>query len=206
MYRFQSLGGDELALRPENTAGVCRAYLQHGLGGQGRIHRLWYIGPMFRYGRPQKGRYRQFGQVGAEIIGTPAPGADVEIITLFVDLFEAWGFKNLAVLVNSVGTPELRRAFEAEFRSRLEGVLDQLTADSRESFKTNPMRILDSKDPKDQERLDRPFSGRSSPSATGTTAKTEEKIKPKMLDFLDEVSRKHFDQVLAGLTASGISY
>src|SRR5215510_11516198 len=76
MYRFTDLGERELALRPEGTASVCRAYLQHGMAQQGRIHRLWYMGPMFRYGRPQKGRYRQFRQVGAEIIGTAAPGAD----------------------------------------------------------------------------------------------------------------------------------
>src|SRR5262245_4199551 len=109
MYRFKDLGDRDLALRPENTAGACRAYLEHGLSGQGRVHRLWYLGPMFRYGRPQKGRYRQFSQIGAEIIGTPSPGADVEMIALFVDLFEAWGFRDLSVAVNSVGTPESRR-------------------------------------------------------------------------------------------------
>src|SRR4029079_9728204 len=80
MYRFQDLKGRDLALRPENTAGVCRAYLEHGLAAQGRVHRLWSLGPMFRYGRPQKGRYRQFWQVGAELIGTDSPWADVEMI------------------------------------------------------------------------------------------------------------------------------
>jgi len=105
MYRFKDLGDRDLALRPEGTAAVARAYLEHSMSGQGRIHRLWYMGPMFRYGRPQKGRYRQFHQIGAEIIGTAAPGADVEIIALFVDLFAAWGFNNLTVAVNSVGTP-----------------------------------------------------------------------------------------------------
>src|SRR5215468_10240274 len=89
MYRFKDLGDRDLALRPEGTAGACRAYLEHGMASKGRVHRLWYMGPMFRYGRPQKGRYRQFSQIGAEIIGTAALGADVEIIALFVDVFAA---------------------------------------------------------------------------------------------------------------------
>src|SRR5262249_20929453 len=113
MYRFTDLGERDLALRPEATASVCRAYLQHGMSGLGRIHRLWYLGPMFRYGRPQKGRYRQFWQVGAEIIGTPAPGADIEMIALFVDLFDAWGFKNLTVVINSLGVPATRERYAA---------------------------------------------------------------------------------------------
>ncbi|TMQ73015.1 MAG: histidine--tRNA ligase, partial [Candidatus Eisenbacteria bacterium] len=86
---------------------------------QGRIHRLWYLGPMFRYGRPQKGRYRQFWQVGAELIGTPAPGADVEIIALFMDLFEAWGFRDLTVAINSLGTPETRARYAERLREWL---------------------------------------------------------------------------------------
>src|SRR5207249_8180698 len=93
MYHVKGVGDRDLALRPEGTASVCRAYLEHGLAGRGRVHRLWYMGPMFRYGRPQKGRYRQFSQIGAEVIGTPAPAADVEIIALFVDLFAVWGFE-----------------------------------------------------------------------------------------------------------------
>src|SRR5947199_1329751 len=119
MYRFRDLKGRDLALRPEGTAGVARAYLEHGLGGQGRIHRLWYLGPMFRYGRPQKGRFRQFWQVGAELIGTPAPGADVEIIALFMDLFEAWGFRDLTVAINSLGTPETRARYAERLREWL---------------------------------------------------------------------------------------
>src|SRR5262249_54200722 len=108
MYRFQDLKGRDLALRPEGTAGGGAPALERGLAAQGRIHRLWYLGPMFRYSRPQTGRYRQFWQVGAEIIGTLSPGADLEIIALFVDLFEAWGFRGLTVAVNSVGTPAIR--------------------------------------------------------------------------------------------------
>src|SRR5205814_8726746 len=111
--------GRELALRPEGTAGVARAWMQHGLGGQSRLQRLWYMGPMFRYGRPQKGRYRQFSQVGAELIGTAAPGADVEMVTLFVDLFEAWGFRDLQVMLNSLGTPRSRQDYGDRLRAWL---------------------------------------------------------------------------------------
>src|SRR5262245_13166800 len=129
MYRFQDLSGRDLALRPEGTAGVARAYLEHGLGGRARIHRLWYLGPMFRYGRPQKGRFRQFSQVGAEIIGSSAPGADVEMISLFLDLFEAWGFVGLTLAVNSVGTPETRRAYAESLRQWLLPVRERLSGD-----------------------------------------------------------------------------
>jgi len=193
MYRFKDLGDRDLALRPENTAGVCRAYLEHGLGGRARIHRLWYMGPMFRYGRPQKGRYRQFAQIGAEIIGTPAPGADVEMIALFVDLFAAWGFGDLAVLLNSVGTPATRRDYAAALRHWLEPVKEKLGADSRQRLETNPLRILDTKNPDELAIL----SGASGDLTTPM---------PHMLDFLDADSRAHWDAVRQGLDALGIGY
>src|SRR6185436_2423574 len=147
MYRFKDLGDRDLALRPEGTAAVARAYLEHSMSGQGRIHRLWYMGPMFRYGRPQKGRYRQFHQIGAEIIGTAAPGADVEIIALFVDLFEAWGFRDLTVAVNSVGTPATRRAYGEALKSWLAPVEKHLSPESQARLQVNPLRVLDTKHP-----------------------------------------------------------
>ena len=188
MYRFKDLGDRDLALRPENTAGVCRAYLEQGLGGRSRIHRLWYMGPMFRYGRPQKGRYRQFSQIGAEIIGTAAPGADVEMIALFVDLFEAWGFKDLVVAVNSVGTIESRRAYGEALRAWLAPALSRLSADSQKRLEVNPLRVLDTKDTGDLAILHGGEIG----------------ALPHMLDHLDDESRAHWDAVLAGLDASGI--
>ena len=188
MYRFKDLGDRDLALRPENTAGVCRAYLEQGLGGRSRIHRLWYMGPMFRYGRPQKGRYRQFHQLGAEIIGTAAPGADVEMISLFVDLFEAWGFKDLVVALNSVGTPASRRAYGEALRAWLAPALTRLSADSRKRLEVNPLRVLDTKDEGDLAILHGGELG----------------ALPHMLDHLDDESRAHWDAVLAGLEASGI--
>ena len=189
MYRFKDLGDRDLALRPENTAGVVRAYLEHGLGGHARIHRLWYLGPMFRYGRPQKGRYRQFSQFGAEVLGTPAAGADVEIIALFVDIFRAWGFADLTVLVNSVGTPESRRAYGEALNRWLAPVRDQLSADSQRRLEHNPLRVLDTKDPKDHAVM----------QALGTPM-------PRMIDSLDPESQAHWVQVLAGLDALGIAY
>ena len=191
MYRFTDLGERELALRPEGTASVCRAYLQHGMASLGRIHRLWYAGPMFRYGRPQKGRYRQFWQVGAEIIGTAAPGADVEIIALFVDLFDAWGFKDLSVAINSLGTPETRVRYAERLREWLAPAGDRLSADSRQRLETNPLRILDTKDPEEQKLL-------SGDGGLGPL--------PHLTDLLDEESRVHFDAVRNGLTALGIAH
>jgi histidyl-tRNA synthetase len=188
MYRFKDLGDRDLALRPEATAGVCRAYLQHQLSAKGRIHRLWYMGPMFRYSRPQKGRYRQFWQIGAEVIGTLAPGADVEMIVLFVDLFEAWGFTGLTVAVNSVGTPDIRAAYAASLRRWLEPVQDRLSDDSRRRLTENPLRVLDTKDEGDLALIAERKSGM-----------------PRLLDALDAETRAHWDAVLAGLGALGIA-
>ena len=189
MYRFKDLAGRELALRPEFTAGVLRAYLEHGLGGRARVHRLWSMGQVFRYGRPQKGRYRQFAQINCELIGAAAPGADVEMITLFVDLYEAWGFKNLTVKVNSVGQPASRQAYGDKLRKLLAPQGARLSEDSRRRLEQNPLRVLDTKDEKDLAVLDELW----------------ERL-PKMLDVLDDADREHWEQVLAGLEAAGISH
>jgi histidyl-tRNA synthetase len=171
---------------------VARAYLEHGLGGHARIHRLWYMGPMFRYGRPQKGRYRQFHQVGAEIIGSAEPGADVEIIALFVDLFVAWGFSNLTVKVNSVGTPATRQEYGEQLRHWLHPVMGQLSGDSQARLASNPLRVLDTKDPKDLEL----FAKRIADGAE----------MPRMLDALDVESLRHWERVLEGLDGLGITH
>jgi len=193
MYRFKDLGDRDLALRPEGTAGTCRAYLEHGMASKGRIHRLWYMGPMFRYGRPQKGRYRQFSQIGAEVIGSAAPGADVEMIALFVDLFEAWGFRDLVVALNSVGTADSRRAYGDALRAWLAPVHTSLGEDSQRRLEQNPLRVLDSKDPRDTAILR--GEGWSPPTPL-----------PRMLDVLDADSRAHWDAVRAGLDAAGIAH
>jgi histidyl-tRNA synthetase len=189
MYRFTDLGERELALRPEFTAGVMRAYLEHGLGGRARVHRLWSMGSVFRYGRPQKGRYRQFSQINCELVGSAAPGADVEMITLFVDLYEAWGFKNLSVKVNSVGQPASRQAYGEQIRKLLAPQGARLSEDSKRRLEQNPLRVLDSKDKGDIAVLE----------------ELSERL-PKMLDVLDAADREHWEQVLAGLTAAGIRF
>jgi histidyl-tRNA synthetase len=188
MYRFKDLGDRDLALRPEFTAGVMRAYLEHGLGGRTRVHRLWSTGPVFRYGRPQKGRYRQFSQVNCELVGSPAPGADVEMITLFVDLYEAWGFRDLTVVLNSVGQPDSRRAYGERLRAWLAPAHDRLSADSQQRLVVNPLRVLDTKD-------------------AGDLALFRELGEvPRMLDAIDADDRAHWEAVLAGLESVGIAY
>ncbi len=189
MYRFTDLGDRELALRPEFTAGVMRAFLEHGLGGRARVHRLWSMGPVFRYGRPQKGRYRQFSQLNCELVGSAAPGADVEMIALFVDLYEAWGFTGLTVKVNSVGQPASRREYGDHLRAALAPHLDRLSEDSRRRLEQNPLRILDTKDDKDLAVL----------------AELSGKL-PRLLDVIDAEDRTHWGQVLAGLDAAGIRH
>jgi histidyl-tRNA synthetase len=189
MYRFKDLGDRDLALRPEGTAGVCRAYLQHQLAGRGRIHRLWYMGPMFRYGRPQKGRFRQFWQIGAEAIGTEAPGADVEVIALFVDLFESWGFERLTVAVNSLGTAATRRKYGDMLRAWLAPASARLSADSQARLEANPLRVLDTKDEGDLALM-----------------REQAAEMPRMLEALDPADREHFADVRAGLDALGIAH
>jgi histidyl-tRNA synthetase len=192
MYRFRDLKGRELALRPEGTASVCRAYLEHALSSRGKVHRLWYAGPMMRYGRPQKGRYRQFHQIGAELIGVDAPAADVEMIALFVDIFEAWGFEQLSVAINSVGTPAIRADYGDRLRAWLAPVHERLSADSRQRLEVNPLRVLDTKDPGDLAFL----SGRE--GGLGPM--------PRLADELDAPAAAHWDAVREGLDALGILY
>jgi len=189
MYKFTDLAERELALRPEFTAGVMRAYLEHGLGGRARVHRLWSMGPVFRYGRPQKGRYRQFSQLNCELVGAAAPGADVEMITLFVDLYEAWGFKGLTVKLNSVGQPASRALYGERLRALLAPEGARLSTDSRRRLEQNPLRVLDSKDAGDIAVLD----------------ELAQKM-PRMLDVLNAADLEHWEQVLEGLTAAGIRH
>jgi histidyl-tRNA synthetase len=190
MYRFTDLGERQLALRPEFTAGVLRAWLENGMGGRARVHRLWSTGPVFRYGRPAKGRYRQFSQLNCELIGSAAPGADVEMITLFVDLYEAWGFRDLVVLVNSVGQPASRRAYGERLRGCLEPYREKLSADSQARLVTNPLRVLDTKDEGDLAILD---------------TLRRDGLLPVLLDSVDEADRAHWDAVLAGLGSAGVN-
>jgi histidyl-tRNA synthetase len=147
------------------------------------------MGPVFRYGRPGKGRYRQFSQVNCELVGVAAPGADVEMITLFVDLYEAWGFRDLTVKINSVGQPASRRAYGERLREVLQPYLAKLSEDSRRRLEQNPLRVLDSKAETDLEVL----------ATIGNDL-------PHLLDSLDAPDREHWQGVLAGLDAAGIRH
>jgi histidyl-tRNA synthetase len=185
MYTFADRKGRSLTLRPEGTAGVMRALVEHGLAQVGRVHRLWYLGPMFRYDRPQAGRFRQFHQWGAECVGSELPAADVEIILLLVDGLRAVGLGDLAVQLNSVGHPGCRPAYLERLREWLAPHVDSMCADCRVRYEKNPLRVLDCKVPHDQA------------IAAGI---------PPILESLCAECRTHFDAVQAGLTAAGVRF
>src|ERR1700758_3550299 len=152
--RAQSDKGQSLTLRPENTAGVVRAYIEHKLWDRG-LNKLFYIGPQFPSERPQKGRYRQFYQIGAEVIGPPSSGSespvrDAEILELLATLLDRLGIKNWNLELNSVGSPEDRARFNEALRQALEPVVQKMCADCRRRAVTNPLRVFDCKVPADQ--------------------------------------------------------
>ena len=152
MYSFLDRGERSCTLRPEGTASVVRAAVQHGLLSQG-AQKLWYAGPMFRYERPQAGRQRQFHQIGVEFLGVSSARSDVEAIALAWDLLAALGVRGLELEINSLGTPEDRQRYRAQLVAWLEARRDQLDSDSQERLTTNPLRILDSKNKATQELL-----------------------------------------------------
>jgi len=184
MYSFESRGGQSLTLRPEGTAGVVRAVIQHNLLKQSPILKVYYIGPMFRYERPQAGRQRQFHQVGIEFFGAPGPEADAEIITVMTRLLEALGFQGVRTRLNSLGTSAERAAFSRALREYLEGHRAELDPDSQTRLDRNPLRIFDSKDVRTQALLAEA---------------------PVILDSLGPESRRHFDTVLERLADAGIA-
>ncbi len=187
MYTFTDRGGRSVTLRPENTAGVARAFVEHRLAQAGGVHRLYYVGPQFRYERPQKGRFREFRQIGAEVIGAADPATDAEVLVMLFDLLGRLGFTGLSVSLNSVGTEEERPGFIQALRawfSSKEGMLD---ADDVRRLGENPLRILDSKNPKLAEWL-------ADPSL------------PRMIDFLSKESSRHHEELLSLLEARAIPY
>ena len=184
MYSFHDRGDRSCTLRPEGTASVVRAAVQHGLLSQG-TQKLWYSGPMFRYERPQAGRQRQFHQIGVEWLGAGNARSDVEVIALAWDLLAQLGVGGLQLEINSLGTPEDRQAYREALVAWLEQRMDQLDADSQARLTTNPLRILDSKNPATQALLEQA---------------------PTLADALSPDSRHRFAAVQEGLTALGISY
>lgn len=185
MYAWEdALNGDQLTLRPEGTAGCVRAVVQHNLT-YNAPQRLWYIGPMFRHENVQKGRQRQFHQIGAEAFGFDSPQVDAEQIVMLARLWEALGIKDVALEINTIGDAEERAAYRESLITYFEQHQDVLDEDAKRRLHSNPLRILDSKNPAMQEICEKA---------------------PKLIDALGEESRNHFDEVCALLSAQGIAY
>ncbi len=188
--RAESDRGQSLTLRPENTAGVVRAYIEHKLWERPGLQKLYYIGPQFRRERPQKGRYRQFYQIGAEIIGPPtagseSPARDAEILEMLATFLSRVGIRDWRLELNSVGCPHDRARYDEALRKALEPNLARMCADCQRRAVTNPLRVLDCKVPDDQPLIAQ---------------------LPRMLDFLDDACRVHFDKVQELLHAVGVPY
>lgn len=185
MYTFTDRNGDSLSLRPEGTASCVRAADQHGLLFN-QTQRLWYAGPMFRHERPQKGRYRQFHQIGAECFGLAGPDIDAELIILTAGLWKKLGIQSDVTLqINTLGLPEERAAFKADLVAYLSKHVDQLDEDSQRRLESNPLRILDSKNETTQQVLN---------------------DAPLLEDYLSEETRSHFSAVLDYLKQAGVAY
>jgi len=188
--RAQSEKTQSLTLRPENTAGVVRAYIEHGLGESGQLQKLYYIGPQFRRERPQKGRYRQFSQIGAEVIGPPSAGSespirDAEVLEMLATLLDELGITGWTLHLNSVGSAADRARYNEALRAALLPVASQMCQDCQRRAVTNPLRVLDCKVPADQPIID---------------------TLPVIADSLDEASVAHFAAVTAALDAAGVPY
>ncbi|MFN2616173.1 MAG: histidine--tRNA ligase [Thermoleophilaceae bacterium] len=185
MFSFEDKAGRPLTLRPENTAGVCRAYVEHGMHKLPQPVKLWYWGAFFRHEAPQAGRYRQFTQLGAEALGSDDPSLDAELILLLHELLERSGARELRLLLSSLGRPETRRAYAEELRDHLRARQDQLSDEVRERLESNPLRAFDSDHP-------------------GTRSAVAEA--PRLLDRLDSDDADHFAEVRSLLDDAGVEY
>lgn len=185
MYTFADRGGRGLSLRPEGTAGVVRAYLEHGMASWPQPVRLYYLAPMFRYDRPQRGRFRLHHQFGAEVVGTDAPAADVEVLSLPIRLVQSLGLTEATVRLNSIGDAACRPSYLKALREYFRPHAAELSRDSQRRLETNPMRILESKEPRDRDL------------AQGA---------PLARDYLCAACRAHFEQVKRLFAAIGIPY
>ncbi|MBM3775801.1 MAG: histidine--tRNA ligase, partial [Acidobacteria bacterium] len=185
MYTFLDRDGSSLTLRPENTASVIRAYVEHRLDQRPGVQKLYYLGPMFRRERPQKGRYRQFFQIGAEAIGSESPAIDAEVIEMVRDILRQAGLENFWLVLNSVGCQRCRPQYIELLRARLRDVASEMCEDCRRRAETNPLRVLDCKVEADQHII--------------------EKL-PSILDHLCEICRPHFAAVRERLADAGIAF
>ncbi|HLT89767.1 MAG TPA: histidine--tRNA ligase [Woeseiaceae bacterium] len=184
MYTFEDRNGESLTLRPEATAGIVRAGITHGLFHNQR-RKLWTAGPMFRYERPQKGRYRQFHQIDVEALGYAGPAIDAEMIIMCARMWQALGLERIALDLNSLGGAETRRAYRATLVEYFEDSRSRLDEDSLRRLTQNPLRILDSKNPEMQPLIEQA---------------------PVMLDYLDAESAEHFGRLRELLDAAGVAY
>ncbi|HEX2253922.1 MAG TPA: histidine--tRNA ligase, partial [Thermoanaerobaculia bacterium] len=185
MYTFPDKKGRSLTLRPESTAAVARAFIEHGLTSWPSPVKLFYMGPQFRYERPQKGRYRQFHQIGAELLGDPGPWSDAEVLLMLVRFLGELGFTSPTVLLNTLGDEASRAAYREALHAFLAPQREALGEDSRRRLETNPLRILDTKVPAERELL------------AGA---------PELAEHLNAESREHFDAVRRVLDRSGVAY
>ncbi len=184
MYTFEDRNGDSLTLRPEGTAGCVRAGIENGLF-HNQVQRFWYQGPMFRHERPQKGRFRQFHQIGVETYGMPGPDIDIEVILISNRIWQVLGLEGLELQINTLGTPEERTVYRQQLVEYLSARKGELDEDSLRRLDSNPLRILDSKNPDMQELI------------AGA---------PALIEYLGEGSKDHFRTLCSGLDAAGVAY
>ena len=185
MYTFTDRGGRSITLRPENTASAVRAYLEHKLYGEGAVQKFFYIGSMFRYDRPQAGRYREFHQFGVEVMGASSPAADAEVILLAYTLFQNLGLSDLVLHINSIGCPKCRPVYREALISHFRSSEETLCDDCRERLEKNPLRVLDCKEDAGKECV------RNAPAVT---------------DYLCDECREKFEALKSYLTALGIPF
>ena len=185
MYRFQDLGGHDLTLRPEGTPPVIRAYLEHNLGQSKDVARFYYIGPMFRFERPQKGRYRQFHQIGVEAFGSESAAVDAEVIDMAMNWLAGLGVESPRLLINTVGDRDDRPAYMEKLIEAQRELLDQMSEESSRRHEINPLRVFDSKEPEDQAIIE---------------------VLPKITDHLSDANRRNFDEVCGYLDDWGVDY
>lgn len=185
MYTFLDRSESSITLKPEMTAGVVRAFIEHSLDKKLSVNKLYYISPMFRQERPQAGRFRQFHQFGAEALGSNDPMLDAEMIIMAYDIFKQLGLKNLIVKINSLGVPDSRENYKQILKKYLQKHFDQLTQESKKRFETNILRIFDSKEEQDQKIMENA---------------------PLLIEHLDNESLEHFEKVKQALLSSGIPF
>ncbi len=185
MYTFQDRSGDSITLRPEGTASVVRAYVEHKMHTPPSILKMFYVGPMFRYERPQAGRLRQFNQIGVEAMGSPSPIVDVEVMTMLIEFFKELGLTNIKLQINSLGSQDCRPQYRKILKANIEKYLGKLCNNCINRYERNPLRVLDCK--------------------VEQCGKIAQEL-PKLIDHLDPASAEHFSEVRLLLDSAGTSY